>query len=118
MEPSRSLRPSGWNKPLAIRCQVNPADKLSSPETIQTSPSHEQTAIRLPSGRKSKPVNRSWAFQGLRSGKLNVSTANGPSFFPNTTEVWNTSGHRFGPPSVSGLSGRGGVAVLAYFERE
>ena len=45
-----------------------PPSGLSSPPTSHTSPSQVQTAIRLPSGRKSNPVSRSWAFHGLLSG--------------------------------------------------
>ena len=113
MDPSRNFNPSGWKSPEAIRCQVSPASGLSIPPTAQTSPSQVQTAIRFPSGKKSNPVSRIWAFHGFRSGMANVSIAKGPSFLPSVAVVFSTSGQRFGPPWVSDLIARGVGLVFA-----
>ena len=56
-------------------------------------------------GRKSNPESRIWQSQGLLSGTVRTSTANGPSSRPIMAWVLRTSGHRRGPPRVSGLSG-------------
>ena len=109
-----TFNPSGWNSPAAIRRQVRPCAGRSRPPTIQTSPSQVQTAALLPSGRKSKPEGRTWQSQGLLSGSVRTSTANGPSSRPMTGCVLRTSGHRFGPPWVKELGGSGAGEPAAY----
>ena len=78
----RSSGPAAGTAPTAIRRQVRPRAGSSSPPTSQTSPSQVQTAARWPSGRKSKPEGRIWQSQGLLSGSVRTSTANGPSSRP------------------------------------
>ena len=108
MLPVADLQPERLEQPATrSAARSGPPAGLSSPLTSHTSPSQVQTAARLPSGKKSKPVSRSWAFHGFFSGRANVSTANGPSFLPIVAAVFRISGQRFGPPSVSGFSARG-----------
>ena len=90
----------------AARSGLAPA--ASIPPTSQTSPSQVQTAARWPSGRKSNPESRIWQSQGLLSGTVRTSTANGPSSRPMMAWVLRTSGQRRGPPCVSGSSDVGG----------
>ena len=55
----------------------------------------------LPPGRKSRPVKRIWHSQGLLSGSVSTSTANGPSSPPAFACVERTAPHKGAPPRVS-----------------
>ena len=100
----RSSAPAAGTAPRRSAARSGPRAGSSIPPTSQTSPSQVQTAARWPSGRKSKPVSRIWQSQGLLSGTVRTSTANGPSSRPMTAWVLRTSGQRRGPPWVSGSS--------------
>src|SRR5206468_1261249 len=80
--------------------------------------SQVQTAMLRPSGRKSKPEGLIWQSQGLLSGSVSTSTANGPSSRPNVGRVSRISGHRRGPPRVNELGGSGAGDADAYASRD
>ena len=64
----------------------------SMPDTIHTSPSHVESAARLPSEKKSRPPKRMRRFHGLSTGGVSRSRTYGPLPVPSTPLVATTSG--------------------------